>query len=65
MKTSIMTALAIHVWSVGVNIDLAHDVEMYLQVIVYHKYKMDKHIYIDMFIMISKNLRYMCRTVLK
>ena len=30
--------------SVGVNIDLACDVEMYLRVIVYHKYKIDKHI---------------------
>ena len=35
--------------SVGVNINLACDVEMYLQVVVYHKYKTDKHIYIDMF----------------
>ena len=28
--------------SVGVNINLACDVEMYLQVIVYHKYKTDE-----------------------
>ena len=35
-------------------IDLARDMEMYLQVIVYHKYKADKHIHIDMFIMIAK-----------
>ena len=55
MKTSITTALAIHGRSIGVNIDLARDVKMYLSVIVYHKYKTDKHIHIDMFIMISKN----------
>ena len=41
--------------SVGVNIDLVCDVEMYLRVVIYHKYKIDKHIHIDMFIMISKN----------
>ena len=41
--------------SVGVNIDLACDIEMYLQVIVYHKYKTDKHIHIDMFNITEQN----------
>ena len=42
--------------SVGVNIDLACDVEMYLRVIIYHKYKTDKHINIDMFNITKQNL---------
>ena len=36
--------------SVGVNIDLACDVEMYLRVIVYHKYKKTKQIHIDTYV---------------
>ena len=48
MKT-LITTMAIYDWTVGMNINLACDVQMYLRVIVYRKYKIAKHIHIDMF----------------
>ena len=42
---------------------VAHDVEIYLEALVYHKYKTDTHIHIDMFNITAKGDG-MCRRVL-
>ena len=64
MKTS-FTTIAIYDWSAGMNIDLAHDVEMYLYVIVYHKYNADKQIHIDTYVQYDSKIDNVCRIVLE
>ena len=64
MKTS-FTTIVIYDWSAGTNIDLARDVEMYLYVIVYHKYKADKHIHIDTYVQYDSKIYNVCCTVLE